>query len=126
VLDGLSSISGSDSEDEDEDSSQLSRIIEKVTVRSGASSSPERSAILKPQAGTKSLVRSPKVFFENDKNEVIALYQTALPSPKSPSTEDATPAFDIKGILTSPRKLGVVMVSGGHFAAGVFEGAISN
>ena len=78
------------------------------------------------KGGLKSFVRSPKVFFENDKNQVLALYQTVLPSGQTTEDENDLPSFNITEFLNSPSKLGVVMLSGGHFAAGVFQGKLQH
>lgn len=70
--------------------------------------------------GSSRLARNGKLFFQNDMDQIFTAYQAILPAVET--MEEQLIENKFQEMLSSPLKLGVVMLSGGHFAAGIFEG----
>ncbi|CAG7835217.1 unnamed protein product [Allacma fusca] len=121
MMDGLSSISGSDAEDSVSISNPLSRLLEKVIV--------EDLDEKKPTAGsrTERITKNySKIYCKTKTNQVISFYAAVLPPGlgkwhrDSDSLEKVLPYM--REVVTRSPKVGIFMISGGHFAAGLFEG----
>ncbi|XP_046452229.1 ankyrin repeat and zinc finger domain-containing protein 1-like [Daphnia pulex] len=92
IEDGISSISGSDSE---EDSSE----------------------------GTlKASVGSPKIYFQNQAAQKMAVYRCLLHSKKKPPNSD-TELLQLIQSLPKQNMWAIIMLGGGHFAAAIYQGA---
>lgn len=100
-LDDVSSISGSESESE----AELSSMTE--------TEDDDRLNHL--------LVRRARILFENSQGNILSLHQCLLHGKKDQTVTDEQLIASAKSLTSSPIWM-VIMLGGGHFAAGIFKG----
>lgn len=126
VINEISSISGSDSENEDsitgvtdspnEDVMKLDKAINAVTIQNYKDTLS--SSVMDEN------FRTPKIYLKKPSGEVLSFYRCIIP--ENFTETNNTVMSNLEQSLLKPVKCLIILFSAGHFAAGVFEGENSS
>ncbi|KAK3101748.1 hypothetical protein FSP39_006094 [Pinctada imbricata] len=125
ILGSVSSISGSESDSEDEDVTVINKMLTRPlltapdTTDSSAYSSNE-SDVETSRAMEEQGRKYPKIFFRNADGDVISVYRCVVQHKKNPASSHQELVSMVAGIPQKVRWV-VLMASGGHFAGAVFD-----
>ncbi|ODM88001.1 Ankyrin repeat and zinc finger domain-containing protein 1 [Orchesella cincta] len=127
MMDDLSSIDGSDNEEEDvppviASGAQIERLMEKLQIDPDA---PQVETVR--LSSSQKMEQSPRIFLKTSKGQIISCFKTIVSSiarqgDRKTNDSSDSPVSNFLSFSESPLKITIIMASGGHFAAAVFDG----
>lgn len=118
IIDEVSSISGSDSEDEDTSNSSYKDVIKLDKAINAVNIEDTGDASSLPVVGEN--FRTPKIYLKSPSGLILSFYRCTIPQNFTESNDAVV--SNLEQSLLKPVKCLIILFSAGHFAACVFEG----